>query len=297
MEDPMTLPDLESLACVEALARTLHFGSAAKSRNLSPAAFSKRIQQAEEHLGAKLFARTTRTVELLPAGIATLPRVRQLLTEARALAGGWDGAPVPIDLTLGTRHELGMSWLFPARRTLAKAMPHLTMHLRFGGTDDLERAVLALQVDGVITSHAPTTKRLDAFPLAREDYRFVGAPALLRRRPFARPEDAAGHVLLDAYDDLPLFSYLRSVGLPLRFARTVKLGTIEAIRQAAREGEGVAVLPEYFVRGDLAQRRLTRLLPWARLGCDFFRLVFRADDAQREVLAEVARTLATLPLR
>jgi DNA-binding transcriptional LysR family regulator len=293
----MPLPDLESLACVDALARTLRFHSAAKSRALSPAAFSKRVQQVEELLGAKLFARTTRKVDLTPAGLALLPRVRRLLAEARSLADEPADRPVAAELMIGTRHELGMSWLLPARRALARRLPHLTLHLRFGTTDDLERAVLTLRVDAIITSHPPSTRRLDSFPIAREDYVFVAAPRLLARSPFQTAADAPAHVLIDAHDDLPLFSYLRSTGLPLRFARVLNLGTIEAIRAAVRDGEGVSVLPLYFVRHDLDRGRLVRLLPRAHLGHDFFRLIFRADDVHRPLLEEVAGLLAGMPLR
>ena len=292
----MPLPDLESLACVDALARTLRFSTAARSRFLSPAAFSKRVQQVEDHLGAQLFARTTRTVEITPAGLAILPRVRRLVVEAGALSAGGAVAPA-VEITLGTRHELGMSWLLPARRALQRALPHVTVHLRFGGTEELERAVLSLRVDAIVTSHAPSTKRLDSFALAREDYAFIAAPRLLARSAFRTAADASAHVLIDAHDDLPLFSYLRATGLPLRFARVLTLGTIDAIRAAALDGEGVAVLPRYFVAPDLARRRLVRLLPRAPLGHDFFRLVCRADDAQRPLLESIARTLSHTPLR
>lgn len=289
------LPDLESLACVDALARTLRFHAAAKSRFLSPAAFSKRVQQVEEHVGAKLFARTTRTVELTDAGATLLPKIRRMLDEASALKAGGAG-PVATEITIGTRHELGMSWLFPARRALLTSLPHVTMHLRFGSTDELERAVLALRVDAVVTSHAPSTKRLEAVPVAREDYAFVASPRLLKRHAFKDANDASHHVLVDAHDDLPLFSYLRATGLPLRFARVLTLGTIDAIRAAVRDGEGVAVLPRYFVDDDLKHRRLVAVLPKARLGHDWFRLVFRADDVHRPLLESVARALAARPL-
>jgi len=293
----MPLPDLESLACVDALARTLRFHAAAKSRALSPAAFSKRVQQVEELLGAQLFARTTRKVALTPAGLAILPRVRRLLAEAQALALEPADRPAAAELMIGTRHELGMSWLMPARRVLARRMPQLSLHLRFGTTDDLERAVLALRVDAIITSHPPSTRRLDSFPIAREDYAFVASPRLLARTPFRTANDAPEHVLIDAHDDLPLFSYLRATGLPLRFARVLNLGTIEAIRAAVKDGEGVAVLPAYFVRQDLDHGRLARILPRARLGHDFFRLIFRSDDVHRPLLEELAEHLAGMPLR
>jgi LysR family glycine cleavage system transcriptional activator len=296
----MGLPDLESLACVDALARTLRFHVAARSRFLSAAAFSKRVQQVEEHVGEPLFARTTRTVELTEAGAALLPQIRKILDKARVLSAGaahaQAGRETPIELTLGTRHELGMSWLMPARRALRQDMPHLTMHLRFGNTDELEHAVLTLRTDAIVTSHAPSTKRLDSLPLHREDYAFVASPRLLRTTPLAHANDAGAHTLIDAHDDLPLFAYLRATGLPLRFAHVLVLGTIAAIREAVLDGEGVAVLPRYFVAPDLARKRLVTVLPTARLGHDFFRLVFRADDARRPLLERLARTLKSRAL-
>ena len=292
----MPLPDLESLACVDALSRTLSFHTAAKSRFLSPAAFSKRVQQVEEVLGAKLFARTTRRVELTPAGVALLPRLRRLLIDAESLGEVRADRSPAVELMIGTRHELGMSWLLPARRALAKQFPQLTLHVRFGTTDDLERALLSLRVDAIVTSRPPSTTRLDFYPLAREDYVFVASTKLLARTPFASARDAAAHVLIDTDDTLPLFSYLRAAGLPLRFARILNLGTIEAIRCAVRDGEGVAVLPRYFVRDDLDRGRLIRLLPRTRLGHDFFRLIFHADDLHRPLIEEVGTRLATMPL-
>src|SRR5687767_6634707 len=111
----MDVPDLESLACVDALARTLRFRAAAQSMALSPAAFGKRVQQVEEHLETPIFVRTTRKVQLTPAGAALMPRIRRLLKEAQSLKGAARGTAPPVDVVVGTRHELGMSWLLPAR--------------------------------------------------------------------------------------------------------------------------------------------------------------------------------------
>ena len=226
---------------------------AARARFLSPAAFSKRVQQVEEHVGAPLFARTTRTVELTHAGEALLPQdAGQQPDEARVLAGGATHAgPTPAELTLGTRHELGMSWLMPRGARFREDLPHLTVRLRFGGAKELGTAVLSLRADAVVTSHAPSTKRLDSHSPAPRGLRVRGRAALLRKTPLAHADDAGAHALVDAHDDLPLFAYLRATGLPLRFAHVLVLGTIAAIREAVLDGEGVAVLPRYFVAPDL----------------------------------------------
>ncbi|MDP2345432.1 MAG: LysR family transcriptional regulator [Deltaproteobacteria bacterium] len=292
----MTVPDLESLACVDALARTLRFHVAARSCALSPAAFSKRVQQAEEQLGVALFQRSTRRVQVTDRGALLLPRIRQILADAQALTSS-DLALGAVDVVIGTRHELGMSWLMPARAAIKRALPHVTTHLRFGSTEELEQSVQLLRTDAIVISRAPATRRLLAVDLHQEAYDLVAAPKLLARLPLRRAADAAAHVLVDADDSLPLFSYFRSSGVALQFGRTLTLGAIEAILAAVLAGEGVAVLPRYFVREHLRRRRLRRLLPRAVLGADYFRMIFRADDPRRALLERIGAVLAALPLR
>src|SRR6187549_2541817 len=110
------LPDLESLRCFDAAATHLSFRVAARTVALSPAAFGERIKRLEEQLGAPLFERTTRRVTLTPAGERLVPQARRVLDEARrCLQSARDEtAPAPYDLTVGTRFELGISWLTPA---------------------------------------------------------------------------------------------------------------------------------------------------------------------------------------
>src|SRR3982751_1647329 len=112
------LPDLESLRCFDAAATHLSFRVAARAVALSPAAFGERIKRLEDQLAAPLFARTTRRVALTPAGHRLVAQARRVLDEAnkcRRVALD-DAAAVPFELTIGTRFELGLSWLVPALR-------------------------------------------------------------------------------------------------------------------------------------------------------------------------------------
>src|SRR5262249_26507077 len=140
----------------------------------------------------------------------------------------------------------------------------------------------------------------DAFPLHREAYVFVGAASLLARTPLRRPADAARHTLVDAARDLPLFRYFRDANptpTPLHFGSSYFLGSIAAIRQEVLEGAGVALLPEYFVKQDIARRRLKRVFPNVSPLHDLFRLVFRASDPRRAIFESLAGELAGAPLR
>jgi DNA-binding transcriptional LysR family regulator len=297
----MPLPSIESLRCFDAAARLLRFRAAARAVALTPAALGQRIRQLEDDLGVRLFERTTRSVRLTAAGLALVPHARAALDAAASCARAARGevGPAPIEIVMGTRHELGLSWLTPNLPSLAEVHPQITVHLYFGSGPDLLLRVRTLEIDCCVTSTRLTDPALDALQLHPERYVFVGAPKLLGKRPLSRSEHAEAHTLIDAGPDLPLFGYWRDApggGDRLHFARHLRLGTIAAILQLVLRGEGVAVLPEYLVAEDLKKKRLKRLFPDVTPIIDHFRLVFRRDDPRRSVYEALSTTLRERPL-
>lgn len=295
------IPDLESLRCFEAAATQLNFRKAAQAVALSPPAFGERIRRLEEELETRLFERTTRKVALTDAGLRLLPQARSLLEAARGL---WDAVHderrAPFTLTLGTRFELGLSWITPALASLSADRPERTLDLVFGDSPELLARTETGAIDASVTSYRLATARFAYALLHEEEYVFVASPELLARRPLRRTADAGGHVLLDAHADLPLFRYLLEASPPEErwsFARVEHLGTTGAIRYRALEGAGVAVLPRYLVRGDLRDRRLRRLLPRRPLARDSFRLVWRTGHPLAHELEALAGELRARPLR
>ncbi|MFC4951130.1 LysR family transcriptional regulator [Pseudonocardia sp. GCM10023141] len=72
------------------LAEELHFSRAAVRLNMAQQALSKQIREIEGLLGAELFRRTSRRVELTAAGAAFLETARTVLS---ALDGGAETVP------------------------------------------------------------------------------------------------------------------------------------------------------------------------------------------------------------
>ena len=64
-----------------AVAEELHFGRAAERLHISQSPLSRAIRELERELGLVLFVRTTRRVELTPAGSVLLERSRRALAE------------------------------------------------------------------------------------------------------------------------------------------------------------------------------------------------------------------------
>ncbi len=291
--------DLESLRCFVAVAECLHFREAAAKVGLSPAALSDRVKALEDELRISLFVRTTRKVELTEAGLRLLPHARGLLDGAarcRHIALG-DAATQPYSLTLGTRYELGLSWLCPALPILRSHHPERTVHLYMGDSDALFDRVESGRIDACVLSSQRLRARLVAVPLHLEAYVFVGPAGATGPRTATA---AASATLIEASSDLPLSRYLLDAlpdGREWRFGSHLYLGGIGAMRELVRAGMGVAVLPRYFVADDLAAGHLVDLLPDLPLPVDHFRLIWREDHPREAELRRLAGELQELPLR
>ena len=294
------LPDLDSLRCFDAAASRLNFRAASAMVFLSPAAFSDRIKRLEEQVGVPLFVRTTRHVALTSAGQALWPRARVALEAARACLNPQAPDETPYELVLSTRFELGLSWLVPALEKLEAQRPNRTLHLHFADSTQMLTALRRGSVDCAVSSVRLVEANVKYALLHEESYVFVAAPKLLRTAALRQPDDAGSHRLLDISADLPLFRYFldaRPRDEKWSFERVQHLGTIGAVRALALAGRGVAVLPRYFVREELAKGRLTQLFKTQPLLTDYFRLIWRAGHPRHAQLEQLGAELQKLPIQ
>ncbi|QHQ37027.1 transcriptional regulator GcvA [Algicella marina] len=129
---PDRLPPLNALRAFEAAARHLSFARAADELAVTPAALSFQIKNLEEHLGAPLFRRLNRAVELTEAGRVLLPDATEGF---EALRRGWRGARRLQDsstLVVTAGPAFTAKWLAPRLYNFAAAHPEI--ELRFVAT-------------------------------------------------------------------------------------------------------------------------------------------------------------------
>lgn len=100
--------ELKHLRAFVAVAEELNFTRAAERLHLAQQALSTQIRQLEERVGERLLERTTRKVELTPAGDA-------LLEHARSVLGGADRAVAAARAAAGSEQvTLTLGFLVPA---------------------------------------------------------------------------------------------------------------------------------------------------------------------------------------
>ncbi|MGB3821082.1 LysR family transcriptional regulator, partial [Achromobacter pulmonis] len=87
MTSTRMLPGTRALRTFEAAGRLLNFTRAADEVGLTPAAVSYQIKEIEDQLGLVLFTRTSRSIQLTPAGAELLRAATDALDGLRRAVG------------------------------------------------------------------------------------------------------------------------------------------------------------------------------------------------------------------
>ncbi len=262
MNTPPRRPlSLDGLRAFEAVARRLSFSGAADELFVTQSAVSRQIKSLEGEVGAPLFNRGTRRVELTAAG----ETLRQAVLPA---LDGIDRAVRQVRLAQG-RRQVNLStfasfatlWLMP--RLASFQRQHADIDIRISATDtmaDMDDPELDLVLRYDLATNLPAGAELMFGELLTP----VASPWLLHQAaPLARPGDLAQHDLLEEDDPRPSGSWLswqrwlRHMDLPgLEPRRWIYLNYTHQQVQGALAGQGVALARMAMVHDQLARGEL-----------------------------------------
>ena len=161
MSEVKTVPDLSAVELRQwrqfaVLAQELHFGRAAHRLNMTQPPLTQSIAQLERTLGARLFERTKRSVQLSPAGALLLPQVLDLLQRAAYVVqvGRAAGAGAAGRLTVGFVSTAGFSLLPAWLMVFRNANPNVALELREATGDVQIPALERGEMDAGFMLHA-----------------------------------------------------------------------------------------------------------------------------------------------
>lgn len=162
--------DLRHLQTLVALAEELHYGRAARRLHVVQSAVSRTIQDLEEEVGAQLFHRTKRRVELTAAGEVLVRRAREILdaadraaAECRRVSEGKLGR-----LRIGVAGLSGLGHLPEALRAFRRKYPDVEVEISHMGTAAQIEALGGGRIEVAFTHVPLEDDAILAEPLRRE---------------------------------------------------------------------------------------------------------------------------------
>ena len=261
-------PNMDRLQAIEIFVKVAElksFSAAADALNLSRTLVSERVKDLEEALGVRLLQRTTRRVSLTEPGAAFLERVRlglAALDEAAAEASSLSAEPrgtlrVNAPMSFGSHHVAPVTGKF--------MLQHPAVRIELALTDRLVD-LIEDNVDVAIRIGELSDSSLIAKKLATCRMMLCAAPSYLKRHGTPKhPRE------LDEHTRLFYTYWLQSD--EWRFARrgeeiVVRAGDAalrcnngDAIAQAATQGAGIALQPNFIAGPLIKQGRLVELMP------------------------------------
>lgn len=185
-----------------AVAEELHFGRAAQRLHMSQPPLSQQIREFESAVGAALFLRTTRSVQLTPAGKLLLERVRQLVADAneavhaaQQLDSGETGS-----MTLGFTHSTVYRVLPRMLVAFRQQAPGVRLDLKQQTSDMLIDGLRAGRIDMVLA-------RLSRSMMEDFEVAVVARDPMVVVMPVDHPLAASRRVRVGALQGMPFIGF------------------------------------------------------------------------------------------
>lgn len=246
--------DLNDLRLFAKVAQLGGFTAAGRALGLPKSRLSRRIAALEEGLGVRLLQRSTRRLSLTDVGETFLRHCEALLAEAEAAEQAVAQArSEPSGLVRVTcPHILAQTMIAPLINSFLADHPAVRISMELTGR---RVDVIEERVDLAFRVRRPPTEPSDVVVRVLSQTRavVVAAPSLLDRigRP-AEPVDLIRLGTLDLHraDGRHVWTLVDAAGAPQSVSHVPRLASDDmfTLRQAAIDGLGAALLPDYICR-------------------------------------------------
>jgi len=259
--DPDLLTDMAVFAAV---VEQNGFTPAADVLNMSKSNVSRRISALEDRLDLKLIHRTTRKIGLTESGRVYYEYCARLVAEGRAADAAMmamNSSPSGL-LNVSLPETLGRSFILPLLPKFLEEYPNIRLNVSFSNrkVDLIEE-----RCDVAVRKGAIEDDTLCAIPLGESrQYLFAAPDYLTRSEAIEQPTDLESHAFLASRTGFgPLQVELTRKGdvSVINVLPRVGVRDHEAVLSLARAGMGVALLPAWLAREQVANGELTPVLP------------------------------------
>lgn len=272
------LPPTSQLVAFEVAARLENFTATAKELNLTQGAVSRQISALEATLGTPLFHRERKKVKLTLAGEIYAREIRDAINRISTATLGFRANPSGGSLNLAVMPTFAARWLVPRLAAFTAANPAVMLNLqtRFGQFDFRSENIDVAIYFG--TKHWPGA---ETEFLMDETVVPVCSPDLRDRLDLRKPSDLLTAPLLhinsrpDAWEKW--FAANQIEGLKLH---GMLFDQFTSISQAAANGLGIGLLPEFLVGRELASGELVKVIDLPMKNAESYHLAWPSTRTQ-----------------
>lgn len=282
----MRLPTLRQLQYFLAVADSLSFSRAAENCHITQPSLSLALNELEETLGAKLFHRGTRKIELSEIGKDLLPRARSIIEQSENFVhqAARHRAPLTGPLSLGIIPTIApylLPHLLPALQT---SYPLLDLRLKEDVTARQMDALKAGQIDVVLMALPYDTPHMEQMRLWKEPFFLARAGDQLSCQEHIALDDLQNETILLLDDGHCLRDHILSacrLAATRGHRKTLGATSLQTLIQMVQNGYGstllpsMAIDPQHIPKGVTIQR-FANPQPTRQIG-----LVWRKDDPRR----------------
>lgn len=257
---------LEKMATYARVVEAGSFSKAAKQLRITSGAVSRQIAALEAELDVVLLARSTRSMTVTADGHRYYERCLHVLREVADAQSIGKRQGVEGSISVSAPVSFGLAALMPHVATLRARYAALRVELHLDdrlldtaleGLDLLIRAGATIPLTGAVIA-----RKLTAF-----SFMLVAAPSYLDAHGEPQtPEALAGHAALSCRiapgpDVWILGDGRREARVVMTNAIVFRCTALHGVRDFALAGQGIAMLPAWFVRDDLERGALRAVLP------------------------------------
>jgi DNA-binding transcriptional LysR family regulator len=256
--------DLQSLALFVDVAKTGGFAPVARARGVDPSSISRSIAALEAQLRMRLFQRTTRSLALTDAGEILFAGAPDLINASARLL---DEASVSVEEPVGTVRltasvAFGETCLVPLLNRFTQMFPRLTLDLVL---TDTNVDMVADRIDLAIRLGNGHRADYQGRCLFETRYHVVASPTYVARsgQPLNPQALSEHYCLLFALPEFRSRWKFRLAGVTEEVPVEPRhiISNALALRQAARDGCGPALLSDWLIDADIASGVLVDLFP------------------------------------
>lgn len=222
------------------------FTRAARLSHLSQPAFSALIRSLETAVGARLFDRTTRSVELTAEGHVFIGAARRLLIDAeRALKDMHDHAARRRGrVSVAVLPSLAAGWLPAVLARFHARYPGIELDVADVLSDACIQRVRAGSADFALASTRADSAELKAEPFCSDDFHVVcrrDHPLATKRR--LKLPDLAPYPIVQLARSSSVRQYLDAAIYPTQLQTVMELDQLSTVAGMVKAGLGLSVVP------------------------------------------------------